>query len=421
MNIVLKYINSSKLNRMFKLKKYLLEMDNKYNNCSICGKLADKVDKKINKLYRFKKYHTDKKINYELIRNNPQFQIVNDSEYMIATRNEINKGYKYLKLYKKIESIKNYKVVHSYITNGLFRGIVTFSIMVLNSFNTSHNLYSSVQGATISMINLSLFNMGTIFDSLNRTGKGLYEYEKEFSPITNRMEDIYQTIINSFCLLAYSLNIDNPISLMSLYNIMNDFGCLSVNHKFKNECNESNDDIMDEIVYKPGYNIICGHGVCRHHSVFFRDVCLRMGYDAKVIAGELINRGKHAIVEVRDGDEYYYMDPLNQGCLIFNETRDRLVVYPKIDENIEMTNTNYKYRRIMKKVGFYPFSSRNITNLTSDEFIKKYLLYNPMFSNTNMPNLIDKFYFENRNLYIEFDKLFNEYIEKFNKPLKEKK
>lgn len=149
---------------------------------------------------------------------------------------------------------------------------------------------------------------------------------KSITSILDEMDNIYQKIINRICLLAYTLNVNNPIELMALYYTLYNYNFISYDF-IKDD--EMYHDIEKCTKDNLGYNILLGHAVCRHHTIFFRDLCLRYGYNAKAILSCVIENGEeqfygHAFTEVKFEGITLYLDSLN-GLSFYYDEKNHLV------------------------------------------------------------------------------------------------
>ena len=224
--------------------------------------------------------------------------------------------------------------------------------------------------------------------------------------VLNNMEEIYQEFINRFCLLAYSLNLTSPIELMALYNIMSDKNLLS----FKNISSEEHIEELDILLIDNlGYKVLLGgNSVCRNHSTLFRDICLRMGYSAKVVVGTQKDKdnkilGDHAIVEVRYDNKYIFIDPFNYEVLNFDYEKR---LYSNFDVKTYLDNIEYSFIDGfgMKLSGFNKICYREDV-VSIDEWKKEYRdILDKLVTFDNYWKL-DKFRYDNNKLLKEFYEL----------------
>ena len=409
----IKFTNNNKLGKLVKIKTFCLKQENKYKNRTIYGIIASKIDKKIDSTYKFKNINFKRNIDYNLIKLNPQFRIINNHELRIATRNEIIKPRGNIKIYKGMEKLKKIKVLHTFLTATLFRNTVCFSGIVFSNYNMSIGAFSNKTAVFLDCAFLSAMALGNYINRLYLYSSFNKKLKEQFGDLYVDLESMYQEIINRFCVLAYELNINDPISLMVLYGTLNHYGCLSVGHVFNDDMSyyENADNDMDVLLFKFGYDIILGQGVCRHHSTFFRDACLRMGFDAKVLALKNLYGDKHAIVGVKYNDDYLYIDPYNEILFRYKEDGKSLVTLDNNTE-IELVNVGLREKYMMKKIGFYGFNESDKTSITLEKFLKIYI---DVYSNLYTPDAngyIERFYSENKDLYYKFSQKCNEYFEK---------
>lgn len=143
----------------------------------------------------------------------------------------------------------------------------------------------------------------------------------------NELKESYKELIKKYYNFLINLEIDNPIMLYEIFNIMNKNGMLSIN-----ENNQIQDDYLD-IYGLYGVDILKGQSVCRHNASFLNDTAKEYGYDTRLLAAylksEKINKNNrliklafkskitpnHIINQIATNEKNYIFDPTNELIL----------------------------------------------------------------------------------------------------------
>lgn len=384
---IVKYINSDLLNKIHNIKNKIIR-------------------KKVMNLYNYKKISINHKIHNDI--DNAQFIKINDKEYYCATRNIIDTHYINDTLYKNIDNSKKHTIINKSISDTKFRNCLFFGTALINALAAALlNKYSNIDFSLcfniINICNISYFGASSFENFIEKKIIKNPNYE-----VFDNMEEIYQEIINRFCLLAYSLNLTTPIEIMALYNLMYDNNLLS----FMTPSRDNNNTGLDILLIdKLGYKVLLGGGaVCRNHSTIFRDICLRMGYNAKIIVGNQKDDddnilGDHAIVEVKYNNKYIYIDPLNYEVLNFNKDKR---LYSSNDEKLYLDNIVYPFvdKLGMRLSGFNKIEFRkNIVSI--DEWKTEYKNAFEKLDLFDNYYKLEKFRYDNNDLFKELYDLSN--------------
>lgn len=398
----------------------------KYINNDLLVKINNKkfkfIKKRINKVLDYKKISIDFKICNENIKDNLQFIKINNKKYFCSTRNIIDTFYLKRVLVENIDDSKKHTIINKSITDTKFRNIIFFGTAIINVLSAiALKKYSDIDFSllfnTINICNISYFGASSIEQCI----ENVITRDQNFE-VFNNMEDIYQEFINRFCLLTYSLNLTSPIEIMALYSIMYDNNLLS----FKKT---NRKDIISELdillIDNLGYKVLLGeNSVCRNHSTLFRDICLRMGYSAKIVVGTQKDKdnkilGDHAIVEVKYDNKYIYIDPFNYEVLNFDEDKR---LYSNFDGKTYLDNIDYSFvnKLGMKLSGFNVIKYKeNVVSIDKWKYeykntLEKLIVFDNYWK-------LDKFRYDNNKLLKEFyelsDILDTSNVKKFYKKL----
>jgi len=373
-------------------------------------KLDDKkfkfIKKRITKVLGYKKISIDYKIYNDKLKDNLQFIKINSNNYYCSTRNIIDTTYLNKIFFENIDDSKKHTIINKSITDIKFRSIIFFGISIINvlsaiTLKKCTDIDFSLLFNTINICNMAYYGASSIENLIENNIVKDPNYE-----VLNNMEEIYQEFINRFCLLAYSLNLTSPIELMTLYNIMSDKNLLSFKNISSGEHIEELDILLNDNL---GYKVLLGgDSVCRNHSTLFRDICLRMGYSAKVVVGTLKDKdnkilGDHAIVEVRYDNKYIFIDPFNYEVLNFDYEKR---LYSNFDVKTYLDNIEYSFIDGfgMKLSGFNKICYREDV-VSIDEWKKEYRdILDKLVTFDNYWKL-DKFRYNNNKLLKEFYEL----------------
>lgn len=194
-----------------------------------------------------------------------------------------------------------------------------------------------------------------------------FRKNREIINILNNIEYLYQKMINNICILGYSININTPIELMALYYILCRYNFLSYNILDKEDCNTQVEKYTKD---KLGYNVLLGHAVCRHHSVFFRDLCLRYGFKAKTVICSTMNGNEeeyygHSFNEILYNGMNLYLDAYNGLSFIFDKNKH--LVFSK-DGNRYFIKDKIPFRYMASLLGFYQISKPKKKTMPLEEF-----------------------------------------------------
>lgn len=400
---IFKYLNGD---RLVKMNRYI----DKYGKSKIklLRILSKHIKYKINDMYRFKNIIVDTKIYNDFLSNNPQFQRISSNEYRIATRNILFNDYIEDKVRKNLERDKKHKIIKRSIESCSFRNLIFISSSILNIklINWLSEYTNTTCDISYKIIKSGIFTYWGITLFAHITDDMLKSTKSNNDVILNAMEDIYQEIINRFCLLAYSLDLNTPVQVMALYNLMCNNTLLSCKQLERENAISPLECVLLE---NPGYKIILGgNAVCRHHSVFYRDICLRLGYDAKVLSGNIVNKDNenvesHAIVGLEYEDKYMYLDIVNETILNY-DSKMNLTSNVYNDAYLKQSNYNLLEYTLMKLRGYDKLHhKKNI--LSYDEWYDEYTkTLNKLRVDENVYRLL-MFKISNNELFEEFNEL----------------
>ena len=226
------------------------------------------------------------------------------------------------------------------------------------------------------------------------------------------MEDIYQTLINNFCLLVYHLKITNPLDILFLYNDTISKLCMSELDMYIDDYIQTVEMIEKNIkkgfdgnTFKEiGYSILAGFGVCRNHTKLFNDICNRLGYNSKMCSVKSIEKNdvNHAIVKVKYNNSIYLLDParinnykIENGLLVSDDLNIKF--NPKV---------NLKSKIDLRRIGFYTINKnyKNINYKVNIETLHESFLTEEILLK------IDKFNEDNKKMIDEFKVLFYDLV-----------
>ena len=379
---IIKYINNDILYKIDKIR-------NKY------------IKKKLMNLYNFKKVTINNKICNENMNNNLQFIKINDKEYYCATRNVLDTTYLNDTFFNNIDNSKKHLIIRKSIDSSVFRNSLFFGTAIINGLsaiilNKHTGIDFSLLFNTINICNISYYGAASIDHTIDKIVMRDPNYDA-----LNNMEEIYQEIINRFCLLAYSLNMTTPIEIMALYNVMYNNNLLSV----KTPSRSIDFDELDIfLIDRLAYNIILGkNAVCRNHSTIFRDICFRMGYDARIIVGTINDNDDledHAIVEVKYNNKYIYIDAFNYDIFEWNGIDS---MYQGTDNSVSFNNSKYSFfsNFFMKLYGFNKIVYKGDT-VSVSEWEKEYKKSLEKLELVENYYKIEKFRYDNNKLFTDF-------------------
>lgn len=270
------------------------------------------------------------------------------------------KNNKYSQLNDKITI---YKKIANMIEKHIDRIYKRETITVRNNLNLEEIIKNNPQ---ISMIDRFTFQIPTRNLLYLNINSGIRK-NRELVNILDKIEYLYQKMINRICLLGYSLNINTPIELMALYYTLCRYSFLSYDILDKEDCN-----LQIEVYTKDklGYNILLGHGVCRHHAVFFRDLCLRYGFNARTIfccamRGDEQECYGHSFNEIEYNGMILYLDPYNGLSFDFDENNH--LAFSKNDD-LYFIKDKMPFRYKASLLGFYQMSTTNRPTIKFEDF-----------------------------------------------------
>ena len=254
--------------------KYLLIRDlrdklvlkSKNGKIKIYSNLAKILDKKLNKKFKYTKIKLPS--NYDLkhiMDSNPQFELLKDREVRCATRNSFYISDIDEKINKASISFRKHKIISRMVDNNIIR----------NSFFTGMNVGSIILSYLIDgtlepiYLNSSLLLSLPITTYCSLESKHNCDFIDNIDKyeIINKMEDIYQKVINEFCLFIYQLKIKNPLDIMFVYDATISRLCLLVKDLPNDEYREAVEHIENEInrgldsytTRTLGYNVLLGY------------------------------------------------------------------------------------------------------------------------------------------------------------------
>lgn len=408
--------------------KYLLIRDlrdklvlkSKNGKIKIYSNLAKILDKKLNKKFKYTKIKLPS--NYDLkhiMDSNPQFELLKDREVRCATRNSFYISDIDEKINKVSISFRKHKIISRMVDNNIIR----------NSFFTGMNVGSIILSYLIDgtlepiYLNSSLLLSLPITTYCSIESKHNCDFIDNIDKyeIINKMEVLYQKVINEFCLFIYQLKIKNPLDIMFVYDATISRLCLLVKDLPNDEYKEAVEHIENEInrgldsytTRTLGYNVLLGYGVCRNQATIFKDICTRLNMKSSVCS--LMYNGNedyeyHSITLVEKKGKKYLLDPENLAN--YKIVGNKLI---SEEDNIVLSKiTDYKTKRSAKKLGFNVLDNKineveymsNISklyqSLMDDVMIKRICKFN---------NYMDKH-------YIEFNELFHQLLELDNNKIK---
>ena len=394
-----------------KRDNYLLK--SKHGKIKIYNSLAKLYDNKLNKKYKYQIIKIPS--NYDIknqIEDNPQFELLKDRLVRCATRNKFYISDYDEKVNKKFNGLKKHTIVKRFIDNKL-----------LNK--------TSYYGINIGAILLSLKVNGTLEPSyllssllLTLPFKYYTACESHYSKyhidnidkydILNKMEEIYQTIINNFCLFIYQLKIKNPLDILFLYDATISRIC-TLSNKDSDKVKETTENIEAVInrasdfysSSRLGYNVVLGYAVCRNQATIFRDICIRLGFDAKICGlkyeRNFFDYNYHAVVLVNHNGTNYILDPEHLANYKYEDNKfiseDGMITLKKIE--------GFTNKISFKCMGF-DLIDKNINNISYVSDITE--SYNLLMDDI-MIKRINKFNNNNDGFFIKFYDLFKELIE----------
>lgn len=228
----------------------------------------------------------------------------------------------------------------------------------------------------------------------------------------------YNEFIQNFKQLSRELDINTPVELYVLYSYMYNNGYLSVNKRFYF-------DGIHNLQRNYGSSVLAGNGVCRHIASLFSDILNSKdditastigvyAYDNDEDQGEKSYRGiskdlllfpiyrifgNHAISVCIYNDKIYAFDPTNLSNLKLYDKKKRILRGDGLDHKLihnELICLAFNYKRpcfevlkAMKEKDFYVYTEDDLENLTK---------LSERVSTSH--EILDKFYEENKELYI---------------------
>lgn len=268
---------------------------------------------------------------------------------------------------KKIEDIK-----HKIVNNNI-KSIMLSSSCIIGGVITSYLEYQYVSSSLFTLI--SIMNLG---NSLLLSIPINVEKSKEIIQIRN----IYNDIMNEYCKLHKTFEVNDALEMYFLYCVAYSFGYLSVNKNFEYNTNYGFVDIESIM----GVNVINGVGVCRHITAMLADIYSNSfieSYKIPVTNKLFSNEPNHVINMCLDNQTSLYLDPTNY--IIFEKFEDGILNYD---------DTNYRILNSQKSVN-------NYLNLPLKQFesedIEKYIKFlSEIIGNRD---ILNKFYNENFEKY----------------------
>lgn len=407
--------NNNKYLKIRKLRdKFILKSNN--GKIKIYSKLANILDKKLDRKY---KYITIKlPSNYDIkhqIEDNPQFELLKDREIRCASRNKFYISDYDEKINRISSRINKHTIVKRFIDNTYLRSI-SYNSINMGAAILSHKVNGYIELSYLLSSLLVSFPINFYLKYENRYSKkhinNIDKYE-----ILHNMEEVYQTLINNFCLLIYQLKIKNPLDMLFIYDSTIGKMCIEDNNITEEEYIDIVENIENNIdrgydsftTRTLGYSILLGYGVCRNHSVLFNDICARLGLESKICCIKENNRDDtyHNIVLVKYKELVFLLDPSNRvnykiegNNIISDEGNIKLDI---IDDNI--------HKIIFKLIGFNTLN-KNTKNVIYMDNTKE--LYNSLMDDVMLKRL-ERFNINNKLLINIFHTLYNELMTMDNK------
>lgn len=305
----------------------------------------------------------------------------------IANKNNISTLYKLRNFFLNRKSIVSNKAV-TIIDNTIDKIYKREKINLSFNLGINSSLKNNPQFKMISSDTYLVPTRNLIY--LNRYS-GIKD-NKTIISILDEMDSIYQKIINRICFLGYTLNVNNPIELMALYYSLYNYNFLSYDIFQSDELFHYIEKYTKDNL---GYNVLLGHSVCRHHSVFFRDLCLRYGYKAKVILAAVIENDEeqnygHAFTQTEYEGITLYLDPYNG--LSFNYDENNHLIFEK---NKYFAKDKWSFRYKASLIGLHQLPSLKKDTIESDNF--KYLFNKALdfFEDDEVYELLRQFAIDN--------------------------
>lgn len=216
------------------------------------------------------------------------------------------------------------------------------------------NMFLFSAGPALRIGVLSTMTISEIIYMLFRYSDGRY-YTKDVVE-TRKM---YQEFLNNYIKLNKEFNLNEPISIYTLYNYMRVNGYLSKNKEFKSDSL----NVLD-VGTLYGVDVLGGNGVCRHIASMYSDILNNMGIESLTVGCHLRD-GVPLIEEVNkeDYDRKKVLDFINK-CVLDEKQRKYLL------ENIRILEENGIFFNI-----YFKFDSSKKTTKVGNHAIS-YALYN---------------------------------------------
>ena len=390
-----------------------LVLKSKNGKIKIYSNIANILDKKLNKKFKYTKLKLPS--NYDIkniVDNNPQFELLKDREVRCATRNNFYISDIDEKINKTSIKFRKHKIISRMINNEILRDTF-FSSINISSILLSYIMEGYIEPLYLSsslLLTLPISTYCSIEYSHNKEHlDDINKYE-----ILNKMENLYQKIINEFCLFIYQLKIKNPLDIMFIYDATISRLCLLVKDISNTDYKEAVELIEYEInrgldTYTTrtlGYNVLLGYGVCRNQATIFKDICTRLNMKSSVCSLRYDDNTEyfyHSITLVEKKGKSYLLDPENLAN--YKIVGNKLI---SEEDNIILSKIeDYKIKRDAKKLGFNVLD-KEINEVEYMSNIAK--LYQSLMDDV-MTKRITKFNNYMDKNYIEFNNLFKELLE----------
>lgn len=187
---------------------------------------------------------------------------------------------------------------------------------------------------------------------ISTNNNGNYSITEQEEQLLRSLRTNYNIILKSYKSLVEEFDLKSPIDIYILFSLLLKEGYLSFKKSFIREETEVRDILIKDSL--SGINIINGEGVCRHASAFFSDIYEETSFSSRVHNCflyhsnhykkryyQLLNSylyalkelgikniinlsllefcANHEIVEVKDKNYSYFLDPINESILVPKE------------------------------------------------------------------------------------------------------
>lgn len=199
--------------------------------------------------------------------------------------------------------------------------------------NSEMVLYTGV----VPMMKVSLIVLLLNYMENNIFKKAIRIYKIQNDKITNELISDYKDLLKRYKKLLNELKINDSLSIYFINNYLIHNGYFSVNHKMNYK---SSNDFLD---YRNtlASEIVAGRGVCRHLSIFLRDIYKEMGFESYAVVVKLNDvKTKFINVTREQFNKNEIIKYIDNKCI---DERKIRYLKNKIEESLQ----NNKYTKVL--------------------------------------------------------------------------